>query len=123
VIIHNLSTTGMLVQTEADLQISEELEVELPEIGSARAKVAWRSDDYFGCQFITAIPTVAVSAAILRSPAVQPNSGEEPRTDTNAARGKSRDVAAELSFGTKLRIIVGTSLALWALILWVFGVI
>jgi len=123
VIVHNLSTTGMLVQTAADLHVSEELEVELPEVGSASATIAWRSGDYFGCQFVTAIPMSAVSAALLRSPALHPSSGEEHRLESDSAPGDSADFSTELSFGMKLRIILGTSIALWVVILWAVGVL
>lgn len=120
VVIHNISATGMLIQTAADLEILEMLEVELPEVGDTRAQVAWRSDDYFGCQFLKPIPKAAVSAAVLRGAA-----RDADATESDGEKNEPQSVArgSEFTFGTKLRVIVGISIALWALILWAAGVI
>ena len=115
VLIHNISATGMLVQTAADLDVLEELEVELPEIGRTKAQVVWRSDDYFGCQFASPIPRAGISAALLRSPVVEPGQEEGP-LDESAKTSTIETRSTELSFGTKLRILLTASMALWALI-------
>lgn len=122
VIIHDLSSTGMLIETTARLKPSEQLHVELPEVGATVAAVIWNSGNYFGCQFRGSIPKRAISAALLKNPAepvappvlptvAESETGEEGEAETDKA-----------SLTVRLRVILGLSLALWALILWALGV-
>ena len=71
-VVHNLSEVGLLVRTQAPLEVGETLEVELPQIGVAEAVVVWTRSDLAGCQFARAIPTAIVSAALLQSPPKEP---------------------------------------------------
>lgn len=66
VLLHDISTTGLLFETSGDLQ-SDRLEVELPETGPTQAMVVWRQGRFFGCRFEQPIPVSAVSAARLRA--------------------------------------------------------
>jgi len=68
-IIHNLSETGLMVQTNAELTIGDYFEVELPEVGQVGARVVWSLEDRYGCAFEQPVPKAAVSASLLRSPA------------------------------------------------------
>jgi hypothetical protein len=68
VVIHDLSRTGLLIETSAELAAGERIDVELPDSGPAQAKVVWSSGRFFGCKFEQAIPPAALSSAILRSP-------------------------------------------------------
>jgi hypothetical protein len=69
VVIHDISEGGLLIESPVALIDGEVLEVLIPEAGTARAEVSWTSGHFFGCKFIEPIPTAAVSAALLRSPA------------------------------------------------------
>lgn len=69
VTIHDLSLTGLLIETSADLAAGERIDVEVPEAGLTEAKVVWSSGRFFGCKFKRPIPPAALSSAILRSPA------------------------------------------------------
>ena len=120
-IIHDLSATGILIETAASLRTFDEIEVELPEVGATTATVMWNGGRYFGCQFHELIPKSALSAAVLRNPfALQPAEADAP-PDTGD------DTEAEIDdrypFGFRLRVILGASIALWALILWSIGVL
>ncbi|MBA3512422.1 PilZ domain-containing protein [Sphingomonas sp.] len=68
VAIHDLSRTGLLLETSAELAPGERIDVELPEAGRTEAKVIWSSGRFFGCKFKQPIPPAALSSAILRSP-------------------------------------------------------
>jgi hypothetical protein len=74
VLIHDLSLTGLLLETSAGLSAGERIDVEIPDAGLTEAKVVWNSGRFFGCEFRRAIPPAALSSAILRSP---PQSSEE----------------------------------------------
>ena len=125
VTIHDLSATGMLIETAADLHPFDALEIELPEAGRTMALVVWQSGRYFGCEFKEPIFQAAVSAARLRSPPAvavevvqatlpleQPNvTPDEPQSES-AADDEKAPVAV------RLRVIFGSALVLWALLIW-----
>lgn len=66
VLIHNVSATGLLIECDTDLEISETIAVELPQAGSVAAEVVWASASLFGCRFEDAISDAVLSAAQLR---------------------------------------------------------
>ena len=76
----------------------------------------------FGCQFDKRIPKAALSAAMLRNPfeaAAPAPPAIVPGKKSEALVGAEDDRA---SFAVRMRVILGTSLLLWALILWALGV-
>lgn len=66
-LIHNLSETGLLLETSAGLQVGEALQVELPHAGTITALVVWARGRFAGCEFATHVSKAAVSAALLRA--------------------------------------------------------
>jgi PilZ domain len=84
VTIHDLSLTGVLIETAADLVPGETFEVALPHAGAVEATVAWSSGRFYGCQFRQPISPAALSAALLQS---------SPPEDTASA---GTDMVAEL---------------------------
>ena len=117
VIIRDISTSGMLIETKAELATFEQLQMELPEVGERIATVIWNSGQYFGCEFHEPVPKSALSAALVRSPFTEPAAAqvEDPESDEAADD--------RFGFGVRLRVITGASLILWALILWAVGII
>jgi len=123
VVIHDLSSTGILIQTNAELGASQRLELELPELGATVARIVWSSGDYFGCQFEKPIPKAALSAAVLRNPfepAAAPAPAEAIYDEGESAAEVEDDRAP---FAVRMRVILGTTLLLWALIFWVVAII
>ena len=117
-VIHDLSTTGILIETKADLATFEQLQLELPEAGQVVATVMWNSGQYFGCEFHKPIPQAAISAALLQSPFDRPATDEREEADDGVA-----DAIDRYPLSIRLRVILGTSLLLWALILWGAGLL
>lgn len=68
VVIHDLSLTGILIETSDGLTAGESFEVDVPEAGLRQAKVVWNSGHFYGCKFKKPIPPAALSSAILLSP-------------------------------------------------------
>jgi PilZ domain len=68
VMIHDLSLTGVLIETSTPLAPSETFEVDLPQVGKIETTVVWNSGEFYGCQFKEPISTAALSAALLQSP-------------------------------------------------------
>jgi PilZ domain len=114
VFIHDLSLTGLLLETWADLAVGTQIEIDLPEAGKTVAHVVWSTGHYFGCQFNSPIPAAALSAAILKNPIALP-----PRAALKAPAASappSGDQAHMLSLGTRMRIIIALATAVWAAI-------
>lgn len=93
----------------------------MPEAGLRPAQVVWHSDDLFGCQFERPIAKGAVSAALLRSPALPAETAVEPlgaEPNTYLARRPDVDsVGVErLPIRTRFFVIVGLSIASWAIV-------
>jgi hypothetical protein len=121
VVILDLSPDGILIETSASLRKGARLEVELPQVGATIAKVVWNSGDYFGCQFDKPIPKAALSAALLRNPFERPAAPlpVEEVSDEEAANF----IDDRAPFAVRMRVILGSAILLWALILWAVGII
>lgn len=96
--VHNISTTGLLLETTIRLTIGERIEIDLPHAAATWARVIWTSDDLSGCQFEEPIAGAALSAAQLRSVPGQ-------TVDLAPELARQRDAAAAPgeSFGTRLQ--------------------
>ena len=117
VFIHDLSLTGLLIETWESLVVGMRIEVDLPEIGKTEAQVVWSTGHYFGCQFETAIPAAALSAAMLRNPI-----GAQRTAAASAAPASAPLVRTEgddregLSLGARMRLIIALATATWGAI-------
>lgn len=67
VLVHNISATGLLIETAVDLTVGERLAVALPQAGEVEASVVWRSDRLCGCRLAAPLSPAALNAAQLRS--------------------------------------------------------
>ena len=74
VTVHDLSATGVLLETSVSMLVGADFELELPHAGIVEAVVVWNSGEYYGCQFTQPISPAALSAALLQS---APKSEEE----------------------------------------------
>lgn len=97
-VVHDLSADGLLIETDAGLQVGETLAVSLPRGGPREATVVWSSSRFFGCRFAAALTPAIVSAALLQA---------EPETRGQAAEG----VPARLSALRQARGLTGEKLA------------
>ena len=66
--VRNLSEGGMMLETDADMAVGDSLSVKLEGAPGADARIVWRQEQSYGCQFLTPIPTALVSAALLQAP-------------------------------------------------------
>lgn len=80
VLIHNVSATGMLVESTVSMAEDERIEIDLPQVGRASAHVVWMSENYYGCRFETPLPASALGALELYSP-----------TTTGGASGETQE--------------------------------
>jgi transcriptional regulator with XRE-family HTH domain len=67
VLIHNISASGLLLESQNALAPGEEIVIELPHAGTTAARVVWASGRLYGCEFDVALSAGALSAVELRS--------------------------------------------------------
>ena len=68
VTIHNLSASGILIETREMLDVGQKIRIDLPEVDPVPATVVWRSSGLFGCQFDLVLSRAVLSAVQLRNP-------------------------------------------------------
>ena len=68
VTVHNISATGLLIETASLLDEGELFAVDLPEAGEQSAEVVWASAPMYGCRLAGRLHTAALSA--IRTPEV-----------------------------------------------------
>lgn len=67
VTVHNISTTGLLIECPDPLAMGETIDIDLPQAGTAAARVVWESERFFGCEFVAPISAAELGAALLQS--------------------------------------------------------
>lgn len=149
-VIHDLSQTGLLIETDEMLAVGQKLRVELPEVGEFPAEAVWSSGRFVGCKFDEILPQAAISAALLRSDRPgEPARGEaasvapvqelQARVQRQLTEARGKPAAAPavaapqplaeyelLPLHTRGRIMVGLAAgsgAIWAVVLWGVGLI
>ncbi|WP_282945868.1 MULTISPECIES: helix-turn-helix domain-containing protein [unclassified Sphingopyxis] len=103
VLIHNISGTGLLFESDIELEAGDRIEIELPHAGDISAVVIWASGRLFGCQFEGPVSPATLSAVELKS-VVPP----EPEVE------ESQPSPADEAFGARLqrfRIMAGLNQA------------
>jgi transcriptional regulator with XRE-family HTH domain len=68
VTVHNMSETGILIETQSVLAVGQKITIELPQADAVSALVVWQSAPLFGCRFDQPLSRAALSAAQLRNP-------------------------------------------------------
>jgi transcriptional regulator with XRE-family HTH domain len=66
VTVHNISASGLLIETDIALASGERLTIELPQAGAVEATVVWRSERLHGCAFAVPLGAGALAAAQLQ---------------------------------------------------------
>ena len=124
-IVHDLSTSGFLIETQAPLGVGSEILLDVPGAGSVAAEVAWASGSFFGGQFRTPLSPAAVTAAFAASRVVWPNfTSSSPADRVEALSAEAQMAPPQLASSAapedqrhplpvRLRIITGLSLLLW----------
>ena len=84
VLIHNLSISGLLLETQFDLALGQQFVIILPETRDMVAKVVWRSGTLFGCSFDQPLSAPELRAVQLRYP-LPTNIGSHSDSQTSQA--------------------------------------
>lgn len=97
--VHNISASGMLIETSLMLDHGAMLAVELPHEELVEAEVVWGSGRLFGCRFANPIGAAALAAVELKGEAPLPPRIGQP--DLGSARGPA--LGRKLEQARKLR--------------------
>lgn len=112
-VVHNLSSSGLLIEAAGSLAMGDVIDVIIPEAGHAQAEVVWHSGNFYGCEFVAPLSKAALSAAVLVAPPrVQRAESIEPPAVQRAAANP-----AAMAPAVKLAIITGLALACWGVVL------
>ncbi len=119
--LHDLSTEGLLIETDAQLQQGARVTVTLPSAGAAEAEIVWSSGRFFGGRFVEPLSPAVVRAASTESPVVWPDfPGSPPEGSARRSRAARELIETQrplndvrLAYGERLRVIVGGSALLW----------
>ncbi|WP_133364886.1 PilZ domain-containing protein [Qipengyuania sediminis] len=122
--VHNLSRTGMLVESRIVLAIGTILEVALPGGSEHRAEIVWTDESLFGCRFETPLTKAQLSAAILRADPLPAAAPTPPAADQGLARLQAQwpfedesdqsDEDQRLPLGKRIWVIGSLATATWS---------
>jgi len=103
VTVHNISESGLLIETDQALAVGEWFNLTLPEAGTVEAEVIWASGALHGCRFAAPLTRAALSASQLRGvatpPAAQPDAPSTPVGPTLGRRIAAARQARGLTLG------------------------
>ena len=99
VTIHNISASGLLLETATGLSDGERIDIELPDVGPTTATIVRVSDNYYGGKFDAPLSVGVLSALELRgSAAPQPASAPgETLAVTNSFTSASGAITVPIS--------------------------
>lgn len=122
-LIHNLSQTGLMIETSAWLSIGDIIDVELPQAGAVAARIVRAGGTLFGAEFLTPVSRAAVSAALLLAPVEQAErSVVQPYEPARTGWGEERadeSAAVEWDFRGETTVAI-VALAILSLIVALF---
>ena len=67
IVVLDVSQAGLLLYAESQIAVGEEFAVDLPLAGDVDARVVWKRNCLYGCQFTSPISRGAVSATLLKA--------------------------------------------------------
>ena len=103
-----ISTTGMRIDSDLPLIAGDWVEIELSNGASATARVVWSHDGSHGCEFDEPINVDAITEARLKNASM--NSG-------HSNIQQIEPVGQRWAWKSRMRLIVVTSIILWAVII------
>jgi hypothetical protein len=116
--IHNISETGLLLETGSGLEPGERIDVNLPHAGFRTATVMWASERLVGCQFDDILSTAALSAARLRGSFTSLSPGRLPAlVEEDPQEELGVPAPDELPTRAKAGIITALALLSWAFVI------
>jgi hypothetical protein len=111
VTVHDLSVTGLLIESDAALILGDIIYLDVPEAGRIPTEVMWQSGRFCGCQFRREVTNASISAALLKSGFT--NSPDQVATAKVIA--ELPEAAVESRSQGRVSLMLALSALLWAL--------
>ena len=111
-LIEDLSLSGFGMSTLADLPVGSIVGLSIGGALRRRVKIVRRAGLAYGCEFLTPLSDLEVSAALRAGDIVEANFVAEQRTDP------ARDQTRKLSYLAKLYVLIGLIGSLWAALIY-----
>ena len=118
VVIEDLSTSGFRVVTDTILPLAAEIGLGLAGIGTHRARVVWRSDGIYGCEFLAPLKDADLRLA-LSAPSSEPLVLPSPDPGDalpDAEEEHWRDEQSGLSLRGRLYSIIAAAIVAWIVV-------
>jgi hypothetical protein len=114
-LVHNLSTTGFLIEIEAELVVGSEVTLELTDDIVRSAKVVWSSGTFYGCTFDQPISTADLKSVLAASPVIWPqfatsNTGPDSRKGQDPGLAEPAPGVGTVTVGAGASLHSGDSL-------------
>ena len=113
--LRDLSETGTLIEADAPMAVGTSIIVDHPTAGEIAATVTWSGNGLAGLQFARRLSAAMVGDAVRISPVIWLPTLDRPRRAIDNAADVANDPPA-LPVARRMQIVVGFSLALWAVI-------
>ena len=118
--VHDISDTGLLIETQSELGVGEMIEVNLPQAGLMEAEIVWAGGQIYGCRFTRQLTPAAISAARLGGRFSITNADDmlaQSAPNNISTDGLAPNAAIErMTLGARLWLIIGLALSLWIII-------
>ena len=119
VTVHDISNTGLLIESHSSLLVGEMIEVELPRVGFRMAQILWTSGHFVGCKFTHELTRGALSAALLvgyRDVVIDDKHVGASILSDVALNQSTYASSEKLSLGMTLRVILGLAIIAWIIV-------
>jgi len=118
VVIEDLSTGGFRVVTDTILPLAVEIGLGLAGIGTHRARIVWRGDGIYGCEFLTPLKDDDLRLA-LSAPSSEPLVLPSPTPNALLETGEEhwRDEQSGLSLRGRLYSIIAAAIVAWIVVI------
>jgi hypothetical protein len=128
--VHDVSRTGMLLVTEAQLEEGAVINFDIPNLPPLRARVVWHSGRFFGAEFDTPLTSSELRSVYGSSKVVwldlgspQKQRAEESVTFVTSSNAEPGAETPRLPVARRIQIVIGSSMMLWAMIAGLFAIV
>lgn len=120
IVVHNLSTEGLLIESYHDIPVGSEVIFEIADLGKNLATVVWRDGNLYDCLFTVPLPSGPVHAKLRQGNVVWGDFPNHRAMETEALLSREGRVAPAVPgerwpLLARVAFIVGAAALCWAI--------